>query len=287
MISKLTVSAAALTISAFGAAAAPTVAQAQDAEALEITLLHGIPGFEADVSVDGTVVIEDFEPGDITDLQAFASETLTNVEVRAAGTDDIAIGPIAELEVPESGAWTFVAHLDEDGSPVITPFENDLSATAPEQALLTVRHVAAAPAVDVIAGDERVLEGLANGSSEALTLPVGTVRGVELALTGEDPAFDLPAVELVEGGNLVVYAVGSLDDETLDFYTQERTVGVDDSAAPADEVDNADGTPEPSVVNTGGPLDDGRSTLLLLALVGTAGLATITGIAASRRSAQR
>ncbi len=37
------------------------------------------------------------------------------------------IGPIAELAVPASGNWTVIAHLDADGAPTLTPFENDVS----------------------------------------------------------------------------------------------------------------------------------------------------------------
>ena len=92
-----------------------------------ISLMHGIPGATVDVVVDGEVVVPGFEPGTMQDISAFAGQTLTNVEVRAAGTEDVVIGPIAELAVPASGNFTVIAHLDADGAPTLTPFENDVS----------------------------------------------------------------------------------------------------------------------------------------------------------------
>ena len=109
--------------------ALPTAAGAQSTPT--VMLLHGIPGATVDVAVDGAVVIPGFEPGTMQDLSSFAGETLTNVEVRAAGTTDVVIGPIPSLDVPASGNWTVVAHLTADGTPTLTPFENDTSALPP------------------------------------------------------------------------------------------------------------------------------------------------------------
>jgi hypothetical protein len=150
-------------------AIAPGAAGAQDAAT--ITLLHGIPGATVDVAVDGAVVIPGFEPGATQDLSAFAGQTLANVEVRAAGTEDVVIGPVAEFPVPGSGNWTVIAHLDADGNPTITPFENNTAMTADGQGRLTVRHTAAAPAVDLVVGDARPIENAANGASADLDLP--------------------------------------------------------------------------------------------------------------------
>jgi len=62
-----------------------------------VMLLHGIPDTPVDVAVDGAVVIEGFEFGDMQDLSGFAGQTLTNLEVRLAGTTDVAIGPVADV----------------------------------------------------------------------------------------------------------------------------------------------------------------------------------------------
>jgi Domain of unknown function (DUF4397) len=236
---------------------APAAADAQDSAT--ITLLHGIPGATVDVAVGGEVVVPGFEPGDTQDLSAFAGQTLANLEVRAAGTEDVVIGPVAEFAVPASGNWTVVAHLDADGNPTITPFENDTSTPATGSGRLTVRHLAAAPAVDLVVGDARPIENAANGDEASLELPEGDVAGAQLAPTGGDPIVDVPTVTITSGVNLIVYAVGSLEGETFTFLTQEvATDGVADAAAP-------------TAVNTGDAIDDGTN----MALIAAAGAMTL------------
>jgi hypothetical protein len=262
------------------AVAVPGAAQAQDAAT--ITLLHGIPGATVDVAVAGEVVIPGFEPGTTQDLSAFAGQTLTDVEVRAAGTEDVVIGPVAEFPVPDSGNWTVVAHLDADGAPTLTPFENNVTPTADGQGRLIVRHTAAAPAVDLVVGEDRPIEGAENGASAELELPAGEIAGAQVAPAGGDPIADVPTVELAAGTDLIVYAVGSLEDDSFTFYTQEIEVG---TAGAADDAAAGDGTPAPTAVNTGSPLDPSPMTwafVLGLAAV----LFTIGGVALQRRTAE-
>lgn len=264
-------------------AIAPGIANAQDAAT--VTLLHGIPGATVDVAVDGAVVIPGFEPGATQDLSAFAGQTLANVEVRLAGTEDVVIGPVAEFAVPASGNWTVIAHLDADGAPTITPFENNTDPTPAATGRLTVRHTAAAPAVDLVVGDARPIENAANGASAELELPAGEIAGAQLAPTGGDPLVDVPTVNLVSGNNLIVYAVGSLADETFTFYTQEIEVGNVEPEGPIDE-EEGDGTPAPTAVNTGAPIVDG-STLALLAAAGAMVLLAGGALTLRRRTVER
>ena len=261
---------------------APAAASAQDPAT--ITLLHGIPGATVDVVVDGEVVVPGFEPGTTQDLTPFAGQTLVNVEVRAAGTEDVVIGPVAEFPVPDAGNWTVVAHLDADGNPTITPFENNVAPTADGEGRLIVRHTAAAPAVDLVVGDARPIEGAANGDSAELALPAGEIAGAQLAPAGGDPIVDVPTVNLAAGTDLIVYAVGSLDDGSLTFYTQEIEVGTE--AAGDDAAAEGDGTPAPTAVNTGGqPLDDSNAPAPWVFALIAAAVALTFGGATMRRHA--
>ena len=238
-------------------------------ESVDIMLLHGIPGITVDVAVDGAVVLPGFEPGDMQDLSSFAGQTLTNLEVRPAGTEDVAIGPVAEFAVPASGSWTVVAHLDAEGTPTITPFENDTSAAADGQGRLTVRHTAAAPAVDIVLGDARPVENLSNPSEASLDVPAGEIAGAQIAPTGGDPIADVPTVSVTAGQNLIVYAVGSLADETFTFYTQDVALESAGDAA-------GDGTPAPTEVNTGGELGASSNSSVAL-FAAAAGLFALAG----------
>ena len=256
-------------------------AAAQDAAT--VTLLHGIPGATVDVAVGGEVLLPGFEPGTTQDLSAFAGQTLMDVEVRAAGTEDIVIGPIAELAVPASGNWTVMAHLDAEGTPAIAAFENNTAPTADGEGRLTVRHTAAAPAVDLVVGDARPIEGAENGDSAELALPAGEIAGAQIAPAGGDPIADVPTVNLAAGSNLIVYAVGSLEAETFTFYTQEIEVGTE-AGDDGDEGDDGDGTPAPTEVNTGTPISDSVNMSVLAAAIG---MLVLAGGALTLRSAKQ
>ena len=122
------------------------------------------------------------------DISSFAGQTLRNVEVRAAGTDTVVIGPLAELAVPSSGNWTVLAHLDADGNPTITPFQNDVTPLPAGQGRLTVRHTASAPPVDIVLADgSRPFTSLSNPNEASAALPAGEIAGAQVAPAGGDP----------------------------------------------------------------------------------------------------
>jgi hypothetical protein len=261
-----------LAASALAGAAVLAVAPtgAGDQESATVSLMHGIPGATVDVVVDGSVVIPGFEPGSMQDLSSFAGQTLANVEVRAAGTEDVVIGPIESLPVPDAGNWTVVAHLGADGTPTLTPFENDVSPLAAGQGRLTVRHTAAAPAVDIILADgSRPFTNLSNPNEAAADLPAGPITGAQIAPTGGEALAPVPDVELPAGTNLIVYAVGSLEDGSFTFQTQS--------------IDGLGG--EPTAVNTGDSQLGSDSSTAVFALVAAAAVLGLggTGLALARR----
>jgi hypothetical protein len=258
-------------LAVFGALAAtatlvvPNATTAVAQTTATVALMHGIPGATVDVVVDGQIVVAGFRPGTMQDISAFAGQTLTNVEVRAAGTTDVVIGPIASLAVPASGNWTVLAHLDASGTPTLTPFENDTSNVPAGQARLTVRHTAAAPAVDIVLADgSRPFTNLTNPNEASAELPAGEIAGAKVAPAGADPIADVPTVELQAGTDLIVYAVGSLDAGSFTFYTQTIT-GLGGA---------------PTLVNTGDGLPSDGTSTTPVALAAAAGLFATVGFAA-------
>jgi hypothetical protein len=81
---------------------------------------------------------------------------------------------------------TVVAGLTASGTPELVAFANDTGSVAAGSGRLVVRHVAAAPAVDVYAGASKVVSGLVNGQQAALTVPAGTVPA-KVTLAGPSP----------------------------------------------------------------------------------------------------
>lgn len=200
-------------------------ASAQSEQGARIHLIHGIPDTPVDVEANGEAVLSDFQFGDTEDLSALAGQTLAGVQVKAAGTDDVAIDA-GDLQLPASGNVTAIAHLDEAGTPTLTVFENDTSAIAAGQGRLVVRHTAAAPAVDVRAGGEVAFAELTNPNEASAELPAGTISADVVPAGASEPVVIGPAdLPITEGSVLVVYAVGSLDGGTLQTLTETIEVG--------------------------------------------------------------
>ncbi len=211
---------AALLATSMLAFASPIAASAGEDDGPRIHLIHGIPGVEVDVEANGKDVFTGFSFGDTQDLSALAGETLGGLKVKVAGTDTTAID-VGDMRLPASGSYTVIAHLDGDGNPAVSMFDNDISKIDAGEGRLTVRHTAAAPAVDILANGSPAFVDVANGKGGTVDLDAGTISA-SVVPTGEtEPVVIGPAdLEIVEGTHLIVYAIGSLEDETLDVVTE-------------------------------------------------------------------
>ncbi|WP_458778709.1 DUF4397 domain-containing protein [Arthrobacter sp. D3-16] len=183
----------------------------------KLSVLHGVPGLTVDVWVNGNLTLDDFKPGTLAGpLELAAGDykiAITGSD--APNADNPVIGPVT-VELDDGGNYTAVAHLDAGGAPTATLFTNDTKAPRNDnKGKLTVRHVAAAPAVDVLAGGTAVIEGLSNPDEATLKLKAGTISA-SVAAAGTTAPVIGPADITVEGGkNTIVYAWGSLADGTL------------------------------------------------------------------------
>jgi hypothetical protein len=189
-----------------------------------LSVLHGIPDTPVDVYVNDELTLDDFQPGDLAGPLELPAGTYSVVLAGPDSTDasEPVLGPI-DLPLEAGGNYTAVAHLDAEGAPTANLFTNDVSDIAAGEGRLTVRHVAAAPAVDVLAGGEAVISGLENPNEETLNLPAGTVEASVAAAGTTDPVIGPAPVDVAEGTLTIVYAWGSLEDENLDLAVQTVT----------------------------------------------------------------
>ena len=212
--------AAGITAGALLALSAALPASAAEGDST-LSVLHAVPDLTVDVYVNDELTIDDFEPGTLGGPLTLAPGTYT-VAITAADATDAsapAIGPV-DLTLEADGNYTAVAHLTEAGEPTATLFTNDVSTLGAGEGRLTVRHTAAAPAVDVLAGGTPVIEGLTNPGEEVLTLPAGTVSASVAAAGTTDPLIGPADVNVAEGVNTIVYAWGSLEDDNLQLAIQ-------------------------------------------------------------------
>ena len=197
-----------------------SVALADDHNTSNVSILHGVPGATVDVYVNGDALLTNFTPGTLTDpLELPEGSYDLKVVAPGAGADGEAIIEANDVAVPAGADITVVAHLTDAGVPALTPFVNDTSMSK-EGGRLTVRHVAAAPAVDIRAGGAVAVSNLANPDEAKLDLAAGTVPA-DVVAAGTDTVVLGPAdVTIAAGSNTIVYAWGSLEDENLALAIQ-------------------------------------------------------------------
>jgi Domain of unknown function (DUF4397) len=191
---------------------APAAAQ----ETASVYVVHGIPDTPVDVYVDGARLLDDFQPGSAAgpvDVPGGGHEVALFPADAADGSGPPLLS--ATQEVPGRGNVTLVAHLTEGGQPAVTPFVNDVSSVPSGQARVVVRHTAAAPAVDVLAGGSPVISGLANPDEEVLEVPAGTIPAAVAAAGTTEPVIGPADLDLQEGTATFVHAIGSLEAGNL------------------------------------------------------------------------
>ncbi|MFE2231879.1 DUF4397 domain-containing protein [Streptomyces sp. JL2001] len=202
-------------------AAAPAFAQPQAAgEQATVTVLHAVPGLTVDVYAGDKELLPDFTPGTLTDPMKLDAGSY-DIKIFKDGDGPKGTPAIEKtVDVPAGANATLVAHLTADGKPALDAFVNDTSKIPAGKARLTVRHVAAAPAVDVRANGAAVFKDLQNPKEAKGEVAAGTVSA-DVVLAGTDTVAIGPAtLDLAEGTNTVVYAWGSATDKNLALKTQ-------------------------------------------------------------------
>lgn len=142
-----------------------------------VTVVHGIPGLGAPVTVRaGGNPLFSFDYREVVGPLAvlpgtYDFDVVLNGAPVLARTDTVARGDDV----------TIVAHLDDAAppAPVLSAFANDTSAVPTLNSRVIVRHLAAAPTVDVVVENVgqplATIAGLANGDEASALLPTGNL----------------------------------------------------------------------------------------------------------------
>lgn len=198
-------------------AAGPAFASSADAT---VTVVHGVPGVPVDVYVNGKLTLPKFQPDTVTQPLELPAGTY-DIAIRKAGAPSTA-GPIisgsATLVAGENAS--LVANLTTSGTPTLSVFENDTSTIPAGDARLVVRHVADAPAVDVLANGKVAFSDLVNGQQAMATLPAGTITAAVNRHGTSTTVLGPTSLDLAAGSETIVYAVGSASAHTLTLLTQ-------------------------------------------------------------------
>ena len=231
----------------------------------QVVIVHGVPGFEADILVNGeTSDLTGLEFGDVAvvDLPADSYD----LGVAPAGSTDAILAATADVEAGVS--YTVAAYLDTDGDPTLGLFvnENDVAGIQPF-------HLANFVPVSIIA-DGEIVEGfnsVENGQTARIAIS-GTVPGVGIgAADSNEPVIELGDVEVPEDQLLLVYAIGPDEGEELPSV-EVQAIDVAEDHTPEEVPSGSAG-----LVSTGLP-----ALVVALMLLGAVAMAT-PAIAARRR----
>jgi hypothetical protein len=287
---------AALVLAAVAAVGGATVVSGAAAGAQEppatVAVIHGLPDVIADVYVNGTLTLERFEPETVTDPLELPPGDYA-IDLRDPGAPPTAAPILSGAASVTSGEnVTVIAHLDPDGKPTISAFENDVEPTPAGVGRLVVRHTAAAPAVDVLADGEPVVDDLGPGEEHASRVAAGNVPLSVAAAGSTDPAVGPVDLPITAGQSTIVFVIGSLDGDTLDAAIQTIDVGEQEGAGTAVEGATLDAAGSDMAVPQGVPSGDSGlaarsgSTFPTGVALAAAGLALV-GITVSGRGLLR
>jgi hypothetical protein len=197
----------------------------------KVTVIHGISGLPEPVGVyvNGDLAFS-FDYNEVVGPLALDAGSY-NLEVKL-GTNTVLSGT---ANVESNKDYTVVAHFQHTGGApgiALSVFENTVTPTCDKQARLTVRHLADAPAVDLVVSRGATttrnfvsapnLSSAVGGQSQAgaLDFKAGTYRA-QLAVAGTTTvAFDSGKLKLNGGTSYIAYAIGSLAEDTFTVYLQ-------------------------------------------------------------------
>jgi hypothetical protein len=193
-----------------------------------VTVVHGVPGLTVDVYVNGLKTLPSFVPGTVTDPLELPEGDYDIAIVPEGGSfpGDAVITGSAGL--PAGANASIVAYLAEDGTPSLKVFVNDASPTRGIRSRVVVRHLAEAPTVDVRLFRKwfrwwpvRTIRNLSNPNEAQTEIWPGRLRAKIYPAGSRDAVFTTPLVPFRPNESTIVYAIGSLADETFGVLVQK------------------------------------------------------------------
>jgi hypothetical protein len=203
---------------ALALAMVPAMAAFGQSGKASVSVLHGIPGeggFPVDIYVNGDYsapFLADFTFGTLAGPVEL-DPGVYSIEIYGADADPETTDPALAFDTPSvaaGGSYTLVAHLTEAGAPAAAAFVNDTSTLEAGKARVAVRHLAAAPAVNVqLADGTDVFTNLSNPNEAKADVDAGTLT-VQVVATADESivALEPTALNLADGTLTIVHAIG-------------------------------------------------------------------------------
>jgi hypothetical protein len=185
-----------------------------------VMIIHGLPGFTADVYLNGELLIDGFKPTSTAGPLRVAPGSY-DVDIREVGASADSPPVLSDtLRVSARSNISIVAHLTRSGDPTLSVFHNAFKRLSAGQSLLQVRNVAAAPSLSVRLDGRRVKDGLREGDEWGITTSPGRHMIALESRRGKDVLIPSTRLRLEEGVAQIVYVVGSVKADNLDLMLQ-------------------------------------------------------------------
>ncbi|MHC4513054.1 MAG: DUF4397 domain-containing protein [Planctomycetota bacterium] len=185
-----------------------------------VSVLHGIPGLPkpVDVFANGGKLFS-FDYGEFKGPLALDPATY-KLEVKLDGKTVLS----ANAKVEAGKNYTVIAHLKEKSGIALAVFLNDTSSLSRYKSRLQVRHLADAPAVDVLAKrwwfTKRLFKNVRNGQEGKTEVYAGTYS-VSLNAAGTNKRAFGPVKLSLGGGKIyAVHAIGKLGEKSFRLFVQ-------------------------------------------------------------------
>jgi hypothetical protein len=184
-----------------------------------VTIVHGVPGFTADIYLDGELLLDGFEPTSTAGPLRVAPASY-DVDIREVGASADSPPVLSgRVRVAAGSSISIVAHLTPTGDPTLSVFHNSFERLPAGRALLVVRNVAAASPLAVRLDGRHLKETLREGGERRIvTAPRRHMMAIESR--ANDVLIPPTDIRLEEGAAQIVYVVGSTDGDGLDLMLQ-------------------------------------------------------------------
>lgn len=201
-------------------AGAPVQAQEAGEKPSEVTFVHGIRGFFADVYLDDELILAGFAPERITEPLELEPGThrIDLREADAPADSDPAV--TKEFDVPANGKLTAVAHWTNVEDCIITLYDETGASVDAGSGKLIARHAAATGDVELSVDEDSAARSLAPAKQFVESVEPGRHTVAMTGIDDDGSGSKSSTVPVPEGGARVVYLVGSAKADTLGLLTQ-------------------------------------------------------------------
>lgn len=227
LVLALGIIACALSVTGVAAAAPPGLAQIAagsqraDSSQTTVTVVHGLRGVVADISLDGEDVLKGFAPERATETLAVPAGS-HRVTVRPAGSDTSTTLIDTTVDVAAGMNTSLVVHRGVDGAPTLTAYPNSAAALPAGQGRVVLRNTSDLATAQFLV-DGQALAAVGPGGEQPSEVADGS-HSIAVRSEQGDDILAPQAVSVPAGASTAVYLIGAQGDSSLGLLVETLNV---------------------------------------------------------------